>query len=105
MKPLDLLLPQRCLVCGLACSGQLCTGCRAGLPRLGGTMCARCGAPTEWPVSRCVECTGRRIAFASARAAVAYEAAVRRLVVAWKERGLRRLARLAAELVAEVVQR
>ena len=27
---------------------------------------ARCGAPTAWPVDRCLECSGRRLAFASA---------------------------------------
>ena len=45
------------------------------------------------------------MAFVSARAAVAYEGAVRALVAAWKERGLRRLAALAAELVVECVPR
>ena len=37
----------------------------------------------------------------SARAAVAYDDAVRRLVAGWKERGLRRLAEEAAAVVAE----
>src|SRR6478672_5952726 len=70
---LDLLLPQRCVVCG--CSGtQLCAVCRDEL---------------------------QRIERASARAAVAYDAAARRLVHAWKERGLRRLAAETAQLVAE----
>jgi predicted amidophosphoribosyltransferase len=97
---LDLLLPQRCVVCG--CGGrQLCVACREELPRLEPPLCARCGAPTAWPVKRCRECAGRRLAFASARAAVGYDAAARRLVHAWKERGLRRLAAEAAELVAE----
>jgi predicted amidophosphoribosyltransferase len=41
----------------------------------------------------------------SARAAVEYDRAVSALVLAWKERGLRRLARLAAELVDDVVAR
>lgn len=54
-----------------------------------------------WPVDRCRECAGRRLAFASARAAVGYDAAARRLVHAWKERGLRRLAAEIAVLVAE----
>ena len=36
---------------------------------------------------------------------MAYEDAVRALVAAWKERGLRRLAELAAELVVESLQR
>jgi len=97
---LDLLLPQRCVVCG--CGGsQLCAGCREELPRIDPPLCACCGAPTAWPVERCRECAGRRLAFASARAAVGYDAAARRLVHAWKERGLRRLAAEAARLVAE----
>jgi predicted amidophosphoribosyltransferase len=97
---LDLLLPRRCLVCG--CGGtQLCEACRHGLPRLTPPLCARCGAPTAWPVERCLECTGRRLAFASARAAVPYEAGVRRLVTAWKEHGLRSLGRAAAAVAAE----
>ncbi|HYA08462.1 MAG TPA: hypothetical protein VEG24_02665, partial [Gaiellaceae bacterium] len=68
-------------------------------------LCERCGAPTAWPVRRCRECAGRGLAFACARAAVAYDDSVRRLVAAWKERGLRRLAEDAAELVAERVPR
>ena len=97
---LDLLLPQRCVVCG--CGGrQLCVACREELPRIEPPLCSRCGAPTAWPVERCRECAGRRLAFASARAAVGYDTAARRLVHAWKERGLRRLAAEVAQLVAE----
>ena len=68
-------------------------------------LCARCGAPTAWPVRRCRECAGRRLAFASARSAVAYDDAVRRLVAGWKERGLRRLGDDAAAIVAECLLR
>jgi ComF family protein len=70
---------------------------------LAGPMCARCGAPAAWPVSRCRECSGRRLAFASARAAVAYDRSVAKLVAAWKEQGLRKVSRFAGALVAEVV--
>jgi predicted amidophosphoribosyltransferase len=56
-------------------------------------------------VRRCAECGGRRVAFAHARAAVEYDAPVRRIVAAWKERGLRRLAAWAAGVVVEVVER
>jgi predicted amidophosphoribosyltransferase len=66
-------------------------------------MCNRCGAPTAWPVARCSECSGRRLAFASARAAVAYDGAVTQLVAAWKERGLRGIAGFAAELIVDCV--
>jgi predicted amidophosphoribosyltransferase len=97
---LDVVLPQRCVVCGLG-RVQLCSDCRLALPRLRGPHCERCGGPTAWPVRRCRECARRRLAFAQARAAVAYDDRVRALVSAWKERGLRRLVPLVAEIVAE----
>ena len=101
---LDLLLPRRCVVC--ARPGTLaCDPCLARMPRLAGVCCARCGSPTVWPVDRCRECSGRRIAFASARAAVAYDRAVRSFVTAWKERGLRSLAEPAGELVVATLDR
>jgi predicted amidophosphoribosyltransferase len=56
-------------------------------------------------VARCRECQGRRLAFASARSAVAYDPAAKAFVSAWKERGLRGLAREAGDVVAEVVPR
>ena len=97
---LDLLLPQRCLVCSLP-GGHVCDGCRSSLRRIEPPWCERCGAPTAWPVRRCAECSGRRLSFAVARAAVEYDEPVRRIVAAWKERGLRRLAAWAAEIVTE----
>jgi predicted amidophosphoribosyltransferase len=54
-------------------------------------------------VERCRECSGRRLAFASAVAAYAYAGPAAAVVRAWKERGLRRLAPLAAELLVERV--
>ena len=100
---LDLLLPQRCVPCGLP-GTQVCTACLVALPRLRGPRCERCCAPTAWPVRRCRECAGRRLAFARARSAVAYDDSVSRLVHAWKERGLRRLAAAAAEVTADVLE-
>jgi predicted amidophosphoribosyltransferase len=99
---LDVLLPQRCVVCGRGRT-QLCPGCLAALPRIEPPLCERCGLPTAWPVRRCRQCAGRRLAFASARAAVHYDDAVRSLVGAWKERELRRLAAAAVSAVLEVV--
>jgi len=101
---LDLVLPRRCVACG-AGEELVCTACRSALLRLEGPLCARCGAPTAWPVERCRECAGRRVPFASARAAVAYDGPARPLVAGWKERGLRPLAREFAGLVVEVVPR
>ena len=101
---LDLLLPQRCLVCALP-GAQVCVDCTDALRRVAPPWCDRCGAPTAWPVRRCLECSGRRLAFVHARAAVEYDAPVRRIVAAWKERGLRRLARWAAAVTADAVAR
>ena len=102
MNIINLLLPAKCVVCASG-GEQLCGGCRESLPLLRPPFCERCGAPSAWPVARCRECSGRRLAFASARAAVEYDGGVRRFVSAWKERGLRRLAAEAAELVVGVV--
>jgi predicted amidophosphoribosyltransferase len=101
---LDLVAPRRCLACGRG-EQLLCAECRGRLLLLRGTACARCGSPTAWPVERCGECSGRRLAFASARAAIAYDGPARPLVAAWKEHGLGRVAAVAADLVVEVVPR
>ena len=105
LKLLDALLPVRCVVCSAGGGKQLCAQCCATLTRLRPPFCERCGAPTAWPVARCRECSGRRLAFASARAAVEYDEPVRRLIAAWKERGLRRLAADAAELMVVTLPR
>ena len=81
----------------------LCETCRDALVRLHGPVCDRCGAPGPWPVRRCAECAGRRLAFVRARAAIVYDERARALVREWKERGRRGLANEAATLVLEVV--
>ena len=70
---------------------------------MGPTGCARCGAPGAWPVERCAECTGRRLAFAQARAALVYDNRTRALVARWKEHGRRDLTKRLSELVVECV--
>ncbi len=79
--------------------------CRSRLTRLCPPLCERCGSPGPWPVRRCAECTGRRLAFASARAAIVYDERARRLVRVWKENGRRPLAAEAALLAVEAIPR
>jgi len=100
----SLLLPSSCVVCSSP-GEELCAACAGSLTVVGTVRCARCGTPTVVPVERCRECAGRRLAFATARAAVVYDARARALVRAWKEHGVRRLARRAAELILEEVPR
>jgi predicted amidophosphoribosyltransferase len=104
VRALDLLLPERCAVCELP-GHALCAPCRRALTRLVPPLCERCGSPGPWPVRRCAECAGRRLAFVEARSAVVYDRHARAFVRSWKERGRRRLAREAAALVAESVPR
>jgi len=99
---LELLLPERCAVCARP-GAVLCDPCRGALVRLSPPVCERCGSPGPWPVRRCAECSGRRLAFARARSAIVYDERARVLVRLWKEHGRRRLAAEAAALVAEVV--
>ena len=99
-----MLVPQRCAACG---TGEriVCSACLAAIPLLRGPLCARCGAPTAWPVERCAECSGRRLAYVRARAAAAYEDPVRTPVAAWKERGQRGLGQLICRARPQVVPR
>lgn len=90
-----------CSIPGVA----LCAPCTSALVRLAPPVCERCGAPGAWPVRRCSECAGRRLAFATARAAIAYDDRARSLVHAWKEKGRRDLAAPLAMLVVGVVPR
>jgi predicted amidophosphoribosyltransferase len=96
---LDVIVPVRCAACGIE-GVPFCEACAKQLVSIAGPLCARCGAPVAWPVDRCAECAGRRLAFWRARAAVAYEGPAVALLRAWKEGGRRDLARLAAALVA-----
>jgi predicted amidophosphoribosyltransferase len=68
-------------------------------------LCERCGSPGAWPVRRCAECAGGRLAFASARAAIVYADNGVRFVRAWKDGGRRDLAAAAARLVHDAVPR
>lgn len=104
MAPWWLLFPQHCAVCDMP-GAPLCGRCRHRLVPLRPPVCARCGAPGSWPVRRCVECAGRRLPFATARAAVVYDEVARRLVRVWKDGGRRDLAAVAAAIVADVVGR
>jgi predicted amidophosphoribosyltransferase len=104
MRVVDVVLPCRCGVCARV-GASLCDRCEPLLLPCGPPWCERCGAPGPWPVRRCAECSGRRLAFASARAAVVYELHARAFVAAWKERGRRDLARIAAEIVVAMLPR
>ena len=102
---LDLVFPRRCVVCG-ADGAVLCGRCEAGLQRLARPAAASAAAlRRRGPSSAAASAQAGEIAFARARAAVAYDDSAKRLVGAWKERGQSKLAEIAAELVDAAVAR
>ena len=97
-----LVAPARCLSCR-APGPVVCGACDAALVRLDGPRCGRCGRPTLRATEACRECAGRRLAFASARGAVTLAGPAHALMRAWKDRGMRSAAEVAAALVVAVV--
>lgn len=88
-RVLDLLLPPRCLGCGVpvAATGTLCTACWRGITFLGAPCCASCGYPFDFdlgPGGLCGACLAAAPQFDRARAALRYDDASRPLILALK---------------------
>jgi ComF family protein len=86
---LDVLLPPQCLGCGalVDAPGSLCAECWEPVVFLGPPQCAACGLPFEFSLGEralCGACSRRRPVFERARAAIAYDDASRRLILAFK---------------------
>jgi ComF family protein len=110
---LDLLLPPRCLGCGVTVdqNGLLCTVCWSGLSFIAPPLCDCCGLPFAFQVAaqtRCAACLASPPDFDRARAVLVYDDSSRRLVLGFKHADRleaapafgRWLARAGAELVA-----
>jgi predicted amidophosphoribosyltransferase len=99
---LEVLVPPVCVACRrggeVARGDPLCRSCRLALPWLGATSrCPRCGLPERcWARS----CPAGTQAFDAAWSPLAYAGAVPGLVVALKDRGALRVARLMAAQIA-----
>ena len=85
---LDALLPPRCLSCGTAVEGEaLCPDCWRRVRFLSSPVCEACGIPfavDPGPGALCGACAASAPAFARARAAFAYDAESRGLILAFK---------------------
>jgi ComF family protein len=86
---LDLLLPPRCLRCGLAVDdqGRLCAECWRSLTFLGPPQCRLCGYPLPHALPEaplCGECVREAPVYDRARAALRYDDGARRLILAFK---------------------
>ncbi|MHA1536678.1 MAG: double zinc ribbon domain-containing protein [Alphaproteobacteria bacterium] len=86
---LDVLLPPRCLSCGVVVDrqGTICPGCWSELAFLSEPLCACCGYPFAFdpgPEAECGACAQGRPAFGRARAVLAYDDLSRGLVLGLK---------------------
>ena len=86
---LDLLLPPRCLGCGVETGGDgaLCAACWSRLRFIAEPCCACCGTPFDMALGEgalCGACARELPPFARARAAFRYDEASRALVLALK---------------------
>ncbi len=91
LAALDLLLPPRCLACGVtvATPGAVCPDCWGGLRFISAPMCGACGLPFDYDPGAgalCGACARRLPAFGRARAVLRYDDGSRDLVVAFKHR-------------------
>jgi predicted amidophosphoribosyltransferase len=109
MSLLDLIVPPVCAVCK-GTGSPVCVACLARLPLLTGAVCERCGSaapdvPEGTVMRSCLECRDRRLGFERAQSALAYEGDTRALVHAFKDGGIRGLARHGAGLMVTVLDR
>ena len=86
---LDLLLPPRCLGCGITVQAQglLCAACWGGLTFLGPPHCRLCGYPLPHAVPEeplCAACAAEPPVYDRARAALRYDDGSRGLILRFK---------------------
>jgi ComF family protein len=88
-RVLDLLLPPLCLACDEPVGGTatLCTTCWKQIQFIAPPLCACCGTPFDIPVeagTMCGACLLQAPRYASARTAMLYDEASRKLVLGFK---------------------
>ncbi len=86
---LDAVLPPRCLACGAITEepGTLCAGCWVQVRFIAEPLCVSCGVPFEFEVGEgtvCGACAAASRAYVRARAAIAYDDASSRFILAFK---------------------
>jgi len=114
----DVVFPRDCVGCGTplrpASRGEFCAGCLASLPWMPEPVCAVCGegfkVPSPGDADRfagrvCVRCREDPPPFIRARAAFAYQGAIRHAVQALKFRGRRAAGGALGRLMVEGLDR
>jgi ComF family protein len=104
---LDTILPPRCPACReiVGVDGSFCAACWSTLRFITAPWCAGCGTPFDYDMgaaARCAPCLETPPRFASARAALVYDGAAKRVLLGFKHGDRQHLARLMAPQLARV---
>jgi ComF family protein len=103
---IDAILPPRCQKCGalVTAPGSLCSACWSELHFLSAPCCACCGYPFERevvPGALCASCMAAPPSYRRARAALAYDAGSRDMILAFKHADRAELAKLFVRWMAQ----
>ncbi|HEY7021923.1 MAG TPA: double zinc ribbon domain-containing protein [Ktedonobacterales bacterium] len=105
---LDLVFPPRCVNCQTL-GALLCERCLASIAIPQAPLCTRCGRPLLTPRTdqQCELCASGRgpVHLTSLRAATVYDGAIRAAILAYKFRGVHRLAEPLSEMLAGAYHR
>ncbi|HSV56812.1 MAG TPA: double zinc ribbon domain-containing protein [Magnetospirillaceae bacterium] len=100
---LEILFPRSCVLCGDAMLSEpcrkypLCARCEESLERPCGQRCPVCGKSLISEIGKCMRCRERQFSFDSAFPLWDYGGSVKDLIIAYKVKGMRRLAGFFAE--------
>lgn len=83
---IDVLLPPHCLACSEPArgDGELCSACFAETEFIAPPFCGHCGLPLAEPAPLCTGCDWDPPSFRTARAALCYGTAAKRLILPFK---------------------
>lgn len=104
-RALEILFPRCCVLCGRGLLEEadraypLCGECEEDLPRIRGERCPICGKPLVSERGLCMRCRDRSFAFDSAYPLWEYSGKIKDLLISYKIRGVRPLARFLASRV------
>lgn len=91
MGVLDVLFPEKCLLCGRLLPGGhrgVCPGCRKLLPRVTEPCCKRCGKPLgDMRITYCADCAGRESRIRQGTAVWVYDENMKRAMADFKYNG------------------
>ncbi|MHB9024786.1 MAG: double zinc ribbon domain-containing protein [Armatimonadota bacterium] len=102
---LSLLFPPRCEICGMLQEPLICASCLAQFQRIEAPYCRLCGIPFD-PLAQspdiCADCRESPPPFDAARSAGSYAGALRQAIHQFKYDGVRALAGVLGDYLADV---